>query len=46
MFSQEWWTDYGLVMAGASVAVVPVLIVFLSMQKQFIRGIVLTGLKG
>jgi multiple sugar transport system permease protein len=45
MFSNQWWTDYGLVMAGATVTVIPVLIVFLIFQRQFIQGIVLTGLK-
>lgn len=45
MFSQRWWINYGLVMAGATVTVVPVLLVFLLMQKHFVRGITLTGLK-
>jgi len=45
MFSQQWWTNYGLVMAGATVTVIPVSIVFLIFQRQFIQGIVLTGLK-
>ena len=45
MFSQQWWTNYGLVMAGATISVIPVLIVFFIFQKQFIQGIVLTGLK-
>jgi len=45
MFSQQWWTNYGLSMAGATIAVIPVLIVFLIFQRQFIHGIVLTGLK-
>ena len=45
MFSQQWWTNYGLVMAGATVTVIPILIVFFIFQKQFIQGIVLTGLK-
>lgn len=45
MFSNQWWTDYGLVMAGATVTVIPILIVFLIFQRHFIQGIVLTGLK-
>jgi multiple sugar transport system permease protein len=45
MFSQQWWTNYGLVMAGATVTVIPILIVFFIFQRQFIQGIVLTGLK-
>lgn len=46
MFSQQFYTDYGLVMAGATISVIPVLIVFLLMQKSFIKGITMTGLKG
>lgn len=46
MFSaQEWWADYGLIMAGAAITVVPVLIVFLIFQRHFIQGIALTGMK-
>jgi multiple sugar transport system permease protein len=33
-------------MAGASLAVIPVIIVFLIFQKQIIGGVALTGLKG
>ena len=45
MFSQQWWTNYGLVMAGATISVIPILIVFFIFQRHFIEGIVLTGLK-
>jgi multiple sugar transport system permease protein len=33
-------------MAGTSMSVVPVLILFLFMQRYFVQGIALTGLKG
>ena len=33
-------------MTGASVATLPVLVVFLALQKYIIDGIMLTGLKG
>jgi multiple sugar transport system permease protein len=36
---------YGLLLAGAVVVVVPVLIVFLALQRHFLRGIATTGLK-
>jgi multiple sugar transport system permease protein len=39
-------TDYGLLMAGAVVVVIPVIIVFLLAQKYIIEGISTTGLKG
>ena len=38
-------TDFGLLLAGAVVVVVPVLIVFLMLQRHFLRGIATTGLK-
>lgn len=38
-------TNYGLLLAGATVVVVPVLIVFLIFQRRFIQGIATTGLK-
>ncbi|MFC2048870.1 carbohydrate ABC transporter permease [Elusimicrobiota bacterium] len=39
-------TDYGLLMSGAVVVVVPVVIVFLFAQKYIIEGISTTGMKG
>lgn len=44
-FSYENFNQYELVMAGATLAVVPVLIVFAIFQKQIIKGITLTGIK-
>jgi multiple sugar transport system permease protein len=38
--------DQGLVMAAALIVSLPTLILFLVFQKQFVRGIALTGLKG
>lgn len=46
MFANQYWTDYGLVLAGSTATVMPVLIVFFLMQKSFVEGITLTGLKG
>jgi multiple sugar transport system permease protein len=42
MYATDWW----LVMAGASIAVTPMLIIFMAAQKYFVRGIVLTGMGG
>jgi multiple sugar transport system permease protein len=39
-------TAWNLLMAGSTVAVVPILIVYLVGQKYVIRGVTLTGLKG
>lgn len=38
--------DYVKMMAAATVAVAPVLVFFLLMQRQFIKGVTMTGLKG
>ena len=38
--------DYVKMMAAATVAVAPVLAFFLAMQRQFIKGVTMTGLKG
>jgi multiple sugar transport system permease protein len=46
LFSGEFVQDWEMIMAGASVATIPVLIVFLIFQRQIIQGIALTGIKG
>ena len=38
-------TQYGLLLAGATVVVLPVLLVFLVFQRRFIEGIATTGIK-
>jgi multiple sugar transport system permease protein len=38
--------NLNLLMAGTAIAIVPVLILFVSMQRFFVQGIALTGLKG
>jgi len=38
--------EYGLIMAGASLATAPALIVFLVLQRYFVQGITMTGIKG
>jgi multiple sugar transport system permease protein len=45
-FSGENLTQWELVMAGATIATVPTLIVFVIFQRYIIRGVVLAGLKG
>jgi len=37
--------NYGVLLAGATVVVVPVLVVFLIFQRRFIEGIATTGIK-
>ncbi|MBE3574871.1 MAG: carbohydrate ABC transporter permease [Firmicutes bacterium] len=42
---QENTVDYGLQMAGAALAAVPMIILFLSLQRYFIKGLTLGGVK-
>ncbi|MBC7092602.1 carbohydrate ABC transporter permease [Candidatus Bipolaricaulota bacterium] len=44
-FMMEMGTDYPLLMAAATMAIVPILILFFFAQRQFIQGIARTGLK-
>jgi multiple sugar transport system permease protein len=46
LFNGEAGTQWGLIMAASSLAVIPVLLVFAFFQKQIIEGVVLTGMKG
>lgn len=45
-FTGEFITDWELIMAGASIATIPTLIVFLLLQKYIVQGVVMAGLKG
>lgn len=42
----QYNTEWGLLMAGSVVVLVPVLLVFICLQRYFMRGIALTGMKG
>ena len=45
-FSSEAGSAFHLIMAAVAMATIPVIVVFLVFQKQIIKGIVLTGIKG
>lgn len=42
----QYVTDYPSIMAGAILAVIPMIIIFAIFQKQFIEGVAHTGIKG
>lgn len=44
-FTSMYLTRYDLSMAAATVATIPVLIMYLSLQRMFVKGIALTGIK-
>ena len=45
-FIGQYSSEYGLIMAGSVVTMIPVLVVFLSLQKYFVEGVAASGLKG
>ena len=46
MFITQYTQEYGLIMAASVVSLIPVLILFLALQRFFVEGIASTGLKG
>jgi ABC-type glycerol-3-phosphate transport system permease component len=46
LFDQERGADWGAIMAAAVIALIPTLLIFLVAQKQLVKGIAMTGLKG
>lgn len=45
-FKGQYITDWPLMMAGATISILPILIVYIFAQKKIIEGIALTGIKG
>lgn len=46
MFISQYSAEYGLIMAASVIALIPVLIVFLALQKYFVQGVATASLKG
>lgn len=46
MFIGQYSSEYGLIMAGSVITLIPVIIVFLCLQKYFVEGVASTGIKG
>ncbi len=46
MFQNQFFIEYSLVTAGATVTALPLLLIFFVFQRRIITGITLTGLKG
>ena len=46
LFDQERGADWGAIMAAAIIALLPTLLIFLIAQRQLVKGIAMTGLKG
>ena len=45
-FQRAFGTEWGLVFAASTIAVIPVVIVFLAFQRHFVSGLMLGGTKG
>lgn len=43
--SDNFFADYGLTMAGAALAAIPMIVLFLTLQRYFLRGLTLGGVK-
>lgn len=46
MFIGQYSSEYGLIMAGSVVSLIPVIGIFIIMQRHFIEGVASTGIKG
>lgn len=46
MFISQYSSDYGLIMAGSVLSLIPLIVVFLIFQKYFVEGVAATGIKG
>lgn len=45
MATSAYFTDWGSLMAGATLSVIPLLALFFIAQREFVEGIVMTGMK-
>lgn len=46
MFISQYSAEYGLIMAASVISIIPVLFVFLALQKYFVQGVASSGIKG
>ncbi len=46
LFRTQTRINWGVLMAGTAIATIPSVILFLSFQQYFVRGLALTGIKG
>jgi multiple sugar transport system permease protein/sn-glycerol 3-phosphate transport system permease protein len=45
LFQGEYFSQVSVLMAGATISIIPVIFIYFAAQRYFLRGIVLTGLK-
>lgn len=45
LFQGEFFSQVSVLMTGATITILPIMIVFFSAQKYFLQGVTMTGLK-
>jgi multiple sugar transport system permease protein len=45
-FRGQYMTDWPLLMAGALISIIPIMIIYIFAQRYFVKGVVMSGLKG
>ena len=45
LFKGRFYTDYAKQLTGAAITILPVLVIYLFLQKQFVEGITMSGMK-
>lgn len=45
LFKGRFYTDYAKQLTGAAITILPVLVIYMFLQKQFVEGITMSGLK-
>ncbi|WP_313639697.1 carbohydrate ABC transporter permease [Paenibacillus sp. FSL K6-0276] len=45
-FVSDYDVEFGKIMAGTAMSIIPILAIFFAVQKQFIEGVALSGIKG
>jgi multiple sugar transport system permease protein len=45
-FRGQYSTDWPLIMAGATISVVPIIALYIGAQQYFVQGVVMSGIKG
>jgi multiple sugar transport system permease protein len=46
LFRSQHTIEWGVLMAGTTLATIPTVVLFLMFQRYFVQGIALTGIKG
>jgi multiple sugar transport system permease protein len=46
LFVTQFSAEYSLIMAAALVTLIPVILMFLALQKYFVEGVATSGIKG